>query len=94
MFHHNGLLNQAFARVLVVASSISILLWSATIARSRALALGMGVYGLFLGPATVLAVVSGHLSLDVHGFGLVVLGQAVWFIGVGVLLCRAETPSF
>ncbi len=89
LFHYNGLLNQAFARVLVVASSISILLWSTAIVRSRALAVGMGVYGLFLGPVTILAVGSGHLSLDVHGFGLVVLGQAVWFIGLGVLLRRA-----
>jgi hypothetical protein len=34
--------------------------------------------------------VSGHLRLDVHGFGLVVLGQAVWFITVGTLLWRLK----
>ena len=36
----------------------------------------------------VLAVGSGHLRLDVHGFGLIVLAQALWFIVVGVLLLR------
>jgi hypothetical protein len=43
-----------------------------------------------LGPLTVIALLSGHLRLNVHGFGLVVLGQAIWFVTVGVLLCRVK----
>ncbi len=82
-------LNQGFARVYVVASSAAIALWSVAILRGRGLAKGLGVYGLVLGVAATLGIVSGHLRLDVHGFGAVVLGQAVWWITAGVLLRRA-----
>ena len=88
LFQYNGLLNQAFARVLVVASATAIVLWSLSIVSRRALAPGVGIYGLVSGPVIVVAVVSGHLRLDVHGFGLVVLAQSAWFIIVGVLLWR------
>ena len=85
---YNYQLNQAFARTYVVASSTAILLWSASILRTRALASGAGVYGLVMASVAVLAVGSGHVRLDVHGFGLIVLAQALWFIVVGVLLLR------
>jgi hypothetical protein len=93
-FHYNGALNQGFARVFVVASSVAILLWSSSILRGAALSRGVAIYGCILGPVTVIAVLSGHLRLDVHGFGMVVLGQAVWLIIVGVLLCRARRREF
>ncbi|MBK7878413.1 MAG: hypothetical protein IPJ77_22385 [Planctomycetes bacterium] len=82
-------LNQAFARVYVVASSVAIGLWSVAILRGRGLAKGLGGYGLVLGAAATVGILSGHLRLDVHGFGAVVLGQAVWWITAGVLLRRA-----
>jgi hypothetical protein len=34
----------------------------------------------------LIALLSGHLTLGVHGFGLVVLAQASWFIAVGALM--------
>lgn len=34
----------------------------------------------------------GHLRLDVHGFGAVVLVQGIWFLTVGALLARVRTP--
>lgn len=85
---YNTRINQAFAKVFTVGSSVAIVLWSASIVRSRALAIGVGIYGFVLGPAIMVALLSGHLRLDVHGMGAVILGQAVWFIIVGVLLCR------
>jgi hypothetical protein len=87
-FHYNGGLNQAFASILVVASSAAIVLWSAAILKGRTLARGVGLYGLVLGPVVVLALLSGYLILGVHGFGLVVLGQTIWFVAVGVQLAR------
>jgi hypothetical protein len=93
LFQYNGRLNQAFAQVFVVASSAAIVLWSATIVRTRALLPGIGVYGLVLGTVLVLAVLSGHLRLDVHGFGLVILGQAIWFVVVGARMARAAAPE-
>jgi len=91
-FHLSGDLNQAFATVFVVASSAAILLWSIAIFRSSIFARALGVYGCILAPLTLIAVLSGHLRLNVHGFGMVVLGQAVWFISAGVLLWK-ETPG-
>ena len=88
LLDYNYRLNQAFARIYVVASSTAIVLWSAAIVRTRTLASGAGVYGLVMGSVAALAVVSGHVRLDVHGFGLIVLGQALWFIVVGALLLR------
>ncbi|MBZ5508513.1 MAG: hypothetical protein LAO78_23900 [Acidobacteriia bacterium] len=86
----NGHLNQAFAQVYVVASSAAIVLWSAAILRSGTFSRPLGLYGCILGPLTVIAVLSGHIRLNVHGFGLVILGQALWLITAGVLLCKEE----
>ena len=44
--------------------------------------------GVFVGAGILLAVLSGHLRLGVHGFGIVVLAQSAWLIWVGGLLCR------
>ena len=85
---YNHELNQAFAKVFTIGSSGAIALWSIAILRTRALAGWLGLYGLVIGTATIVALVSGHLRLNVHGMGLVVLGQAIWFVAVGVLLCR------
>jgi hypothetical protein len=91
LFTYSGSLNQAFALVFVVASSAALALWSAGILRNAIFARGLGVYGCILGSLTVVAVLSGHLRLNVHGFGLVVLGQAIWFVLAGILLCRPGT---
>lgn len=89
----NGHLNQAFAMIFVVASSAAIVLWSAAILKGNTFSRPMGIYGCILGPLTIFAVLSGHVRLNVHGFGLIVLGQAIWFVVVGVLLYREKPPS-
>jgi hypothetical protein len=86
---YNWRVNQAFTQVLTVGSSLALFLWSIAIVRRRDLPRGFAVYGLVAAPLTVLLLLVGHLRLDVHGFGLVVLAQAVWLIGTGVLLWRA-----
>jgi hypothetical protein len=90
---YNFLINQAFAKIFVVASCSAVALWSALIVKSRALPVAIGIYGLVLGPIAVIALLSGHLSLDVHGFGLVIFSQAIWFIVVGILMLRSRTPT-
>ena len=89
-FHLSGDLNQAFALVFVVASSAAILLWSIAILRSGIFSRALGIYGCLAAPLTLIAVLSGHIRLNVHGFGIVVLSQAVWFISAGVLLWNAK----
>lgn len=85
--------NQAFAQVYVAMSSLAIMAWSAAGLLSRRLPRGLTVYGLLLGSITMAAMFSGHLVLDVHGFGAVVLGQAIWFVVSGALLWSGEQSA-
>jgi len=90
MSRYNFYVNQAYALLFVAASSVAIVLWSASIWRSRELARGLGIYGCILGPVTLLALFSGRLNLDAHGFGIVIFGQAGWFLVAGALLWGRE----
>ena len=66
---YTGLLNRAFAMIFVMLSSAAIMCWSVAIVRSRTLARSVGIYGVVIAPVIVIAVGSGHVALDVHGFG-------------------------
>lgn len=90
LMDYNFLINQAFAKIFVVASCSAIALWSFMIVKNRALSIAIGIYGLLLGPVLVIAMMTGGLSLDVHGFGLIIFAQAIWLIVVGILLCRSH----
>ena len=86
---YNDLLNQAFAEIFVVAWAMAIVLWSVSIVKSRLLAPAAGIYGFFVGAASVIAVVagvSGHADV-IH---LVMLGQIIWFPIVGILMWRLK----
>lgn len=89
----NGHINQAFAQIYAVAASFAILLWSLAMLRSDYFARALGMLGSIFGPLTILAVVFGHIRLDVHGFGAIILGQAIWFICAGVTLWKEKSPS-
>jgi len=92
--HYNFFVNQGYAQVFVASSSVAILLWSVAMLRKRDSSQGLAIYGCILGTVTLLALFSGHLRLDTHGFGAVALGQAIWFIIAGSLLWRSgETIS-
>jgi hypothetical protein len=90
LMEYNFLINQAFAKIFVVASCSAVALWSLAIVKSRAFPVAIGIYGLLLGPVIVIALISRGLSLDVHGFGLVIFSQAIWFIVTGILLLRSK----
>jgi hypothetical protein len=90
VFHYTGHLNQGFVQVFVAASSVAIVLWSVSMVRSGAFARGVGYYGMVSGALILLALFSGRLRLNVHGFGLVFLVQAIWFISAGALLWRLK----
>lgn len=88
LLHYNGQLNQACATVYVLGSALALLAWSLAILRTRALAAALGWGGVLLAATSSLALLAGHLRLDVHGFGAVVLGQATWMVAAGVGLLR------
>lgn len=90
LMEYNFLINQAFAKIFVVASCSAIALWSFMIVKNRAFSIAIGIYGLLLGPVLVIAMMTGGLSLDVHDFGLIIFAQAIWLIAAGVLLARTH----
>ncbi len=90
---YNFYVNQGYAQVFVVASSMAILLWSVAMLRNRFLTRWLGIYGCILGGVVLLVLFSGHLRLDTHGFGAVMFAQAAWFIIAGSLLWRSEEPA-
>lgn len=85
---YSGAFNQAFARTLVGMASVAILLWSIGILRTRLLGRAAGLLGTVVAAATLALLLAGRLRLDVHGFGAVVLAQAVWLVLVGTELLR------
>jgi hypothetical protein len=87
---YTGLWNQGFAKVYLVASCSAILLWSAAILRDdgRRLPRAAGIAGLILAGGVLLAFFAGHLGLDVHGFGVLMIAQGVWLVWIGAGLLR------
>jgi hypothetical protein len=82
--------NQTFAAIYSVAASSAIVLWSASGLRHGGLSRAIAIYGCILPPIIIVLIAVGHLRLDVHGMGAVVLVHAVWFVTVGIRLCRRE----
>jgi hypothetical protein len=80
LMNFNFQMNQAFARVYAVGSSLALVLWSVSILRYRALGGGVGIYGFVLGVVTAAGICSGLLTPDRHGFGMLIFGQAIWFL--------------
>jgi hypothetical protein len=80
-------INQALARIYSVAAAIAIILWSVSSMRNGGFGRGIAIYGCVISALIIVAVGVGHLGMDVHGMAVVVLGQVIWFIGVGYQLC-------
>jgi hypothetical protein len=87
---HNGFLDAAFMNVSLMASSLAIVLWSVAIVRTGAAARVIGILGFLLSAGTIIALVTGLLSRNLHLFLLVLVGQAIWFLSNGVQLCRSN----
>jgi hypothetical protein len=86
---YTGRVNQAFSMVYVTFSAVAISLWSVAALLGGELSRSLARYGILLGVALILGLMSGHLRLNVHGFGLVVLGEGAWMVWVAVLLWRS-----
>jgi hypothetical protein len=86
LLRYTGLLNQGFTQIFVIGAATAILLWSLALGGEP----GLKWYGILSSLATVLVVAAGLLKLDVHGFGLVMIVQAVWLCVAGVRLMRGR----
>ena len=80
-------INQAFARIYSVGSSLAILMWCVSVLRNGGASRGVAIYGCIIAPLIILGIAIGHLRLDVHGMAVIVFGQAIWFVIVGAQLC-------
>lgn len=89
---NNTLLNQAFTKVYIVGSSFVIIRWSLCMVRKAGFAQIIVVLGCLIGSIALLGLFSGHLRLNVHGFGLLIFGQTVWTILVTVFF-RPGNPA-
>lgn len=91
--HYSYLWNQGYAKVNAVATGVSMILWGWAMLRPRAVSLGPILWGIAAGAGIVLAILSGHLQLDLHGFGMVLIAESVWLLWLGILLCRRAGPG-
>ncbi|MDH3523269.1 MAG: hypothetical protein OES32_06750 [Acidobacteriota bacterium] len=87
-FHLAHAANQALAKTGAVAMSAGILFWSLVMLGRHGLLRGLGALGVPIALVPIAGLVAGYLRLDVHGMLLVVLGQSLWTLGVGVWLLR------
>lgn len=83
-------INQAMAKMYSVGASLAIVLWSISVLRNGGLGRWIAVYGCIAAAAITAGIVVGHLRMNVHGFGAVVLGQAIWFVAAGLQMARVR----
>lgn len=89
---YTGLWNQGFAVIYVMGTAVSILLWSIDILRRGRLPRATGVVGVLVSVAVLLWQALGGQHLGVLQFGLIVLGEAIWTVWVGVTLITSDRP--
>lgn len=90
IMRYNYAVNQAFAKLWIAASFAAVGLWSIHIVRTRIMRRAVGLLGCAIAGLVLLALFSGHISLDVHGFGAVVFVQAIWLVLVGAELRQSS----
>lgn len=88
LLHFTAAINRAFAEIYVLLLGLAVLCWGWAMRGGVEFPRGLGVLGLIIGAAAVLIGGTGLLPLDIHGFGAVVLGQAVWMLWMQASLRR------
>ncbi|AIY40470.1 hypothetical protein LT85_1312 [Collimonas arenae] len=88
--HYNFQLNQALAKVYVAASSCAFILWSIALVHLGKPTRNLGIAGGVVGLCSLIVLLSGHIQMSAHGFGLIILAQAIWTILVAIALFREQ----
>ena len=86
--HFAGEINQAFAKVFVMLSAAAIALWSLVMRRSAEFGVRLVTLGFVIAALLSVGVASGHLTLNVHGFGAVAVAEAIWMCWSALTLMR------
>lgn len=93
---YTAMWNQGFAVVYLIATTISVVLWSVAMLSSTVFPKALGWLGLVVGTAVTLWQVFGirHTHhIGVHELGLAVLGEAIWMVWAGVVMIRSTPGS-
>lgn len=85
---NNYLINQGFSKVYVVALAASIGLWSVSLLKQGRLMQITAILGFTISVVSIIGIFSGHLKLDVHGFGAFIFAQAIWMILAAIFTMR------
>lgn len=91
--HLAGAINQAFAKVYVGMMAGALILWSWAMRRSVHFPNGLSWLGYTVGTLALVGIFSGHLRLDVHGFGAVVIAQAIWVLWTAAAMRKIPTEQ-
>jgi hypothetical protein len=86
-------LNQALANIGSVGMSLGIAAWSILLLRGATFEKAVAVVGLLIGAITSPVLLTGMLSLNRHGILVVIAAQALWNLGIGVLLLRRRAVN-
>jgi len=85
-----GSVSATWAGIGATATSAAITAWSCAMLNRSSTVRAIGGFGILLGIATVAILVTGTLILNVHGFLLLVVTQAIWTIVTGMQLARGR----
>jgi hypothetical protein len=91
--HYTGTVNQAFAKIYVGLTGLAFASWCVAMRGSRAFGTMLRSYGVIAGVLPVLGLASGHLHLDVHGFGIVMSLHTTWMAWAAWCLSRNEATA-
>lgn len=87
---NNFQLNQGLSKVYVVAVAVAIIAWSIHLLKKGRLMQITAIIGFIVSILSLIGIFSGHLKLDVHGFGLFTFISSVWLMLVAIFMIRAE----
>ena len=92
VLHYNWALNQACTKLFAVTASVGIVLLSLAMIREPLFGRALGFVGIAFGGVAAAATLAG-LSMDIHGFGAIVLAHGVWLAWSGVKLLQRGTST-
>jgi hypothetical protein len=85
-----GAVIQAATMLGIATISVAILLWSIGLLRSAGELRPIGIVGGLVAALPAVVLGFGGSTLNPHLLGAIAIGQAVWYLGIGLLLVRGR----
>jgi hypothetical protein len=85
-----GSISAIWAALGATATSAAITAWSCAMLGRGGVVRLIGIFGILLGVTTAVILLTGTIILNVHGFLLLVVTQALWTIAIGTQLARGR----